>query len=762
MAVPHHSMLVSWLYEIRSQFIYRVVQLDVSWKLKFLQYTGFNLLLAFLCSFSLYVISPAASGSGIPDVKAYLNGVESPIFRNFFRVRTFIGKVIGSALAVSASLIMGKEGPMLHAGSILAVILGTNKWMTQQMEIAAHWGVYTYNKELRDLVAIGAACGVTTAFKAPVGGVLFAMEMSTRWRKELTWRAFMACAITVVVVRLLNTICVGHSMCSMLQWGSLIWFQMSSMPTPYQQVWAVVILAAITGYLGCLYTSFNTWVCLVRKKWAKFMWAKILEVCIISIATSIIFYILPVMGSCKACDSQDPDHCIRGEVKFKSFAGYRCHLPNHYNDLAVLVFNPQGYIIQALFQAHSKTFSFGTMAIYAAAYWFMAAITYGAFIPSGLFTPSLIFGGCIGRMFAEVLVLMGVANETHVGMYALLGAAGFLGGLMRMSAAQALILMEMTQAPAQLPFLMLTLVLSKEVGDHFNYSVFDHQMMLKGLAFVGIDEGKANKAKLTARDVMASNTRDRTLYLVETGQVLQQALDTHRDLAAFPVTLPPLSDKVPGDFVGMISRKNIALLLEEHGLECEHIDLTPKVEVAPIIIPPSMPLPFVYRIVNAEGFNYVPVIKTHGPLEGMVSRTELVEVQNKKLDEFHLKDQIEKMTDQIDQGKIIQSMNLTDNIHAAKFKKFISNPVAATKEFMETDDAKPQDESQEYFMENQDDSGVRHRPGAAYHTALPVTAAVPLLQPELADSETAPLTQGQPASTPSQLSGLPSHRMHGP
>lgn len=32
----------------------------------------------------------------------------------------------------------------------------------------AHWGLFTYNKELRDLVAVGAACGVTTAFKAPV------------------------------------------------------------------------------------------------------------------------------------------------------------------------------------------------------------------------------------------------------------------------------------------------------------------------------------------------------------------------------------------------------------------------------------------------------------------------------------------------------------------------------------------------------------------------------------------------------------------
>lgn len=37
-----------------------------------------------------------------------------------------------------------------------------------------------YHKDVRDLVACGAACGVCAAFKAPVGGVMFAMEMSTR------------------------------------------------------------------------------------------------------------------------------------------------------------------------------------------------------------------------------------------------------------------------------------------------------------------------------------------------------------------------------------------------------------------------------------------------------------------------------------------------------------------------------------------------------------------------------------------------------
>ena len=33
------------------------------------------------------------------------------------------------------------------------------------MQAVSHWGTYTYNKELRDLVAIGVACGVTAAFK---------------------------------------------------------------------------------------------------------------------------------------------------------------------------------------------------------------------------------------------------------------------------------------------------------------------------------------------------------------------------------------------------------------------------------------------------------------------------------------------------------------------------------------------------------------------------------------------------------------------
>ncbi len=65
---------------------------DLDWRWKALEYIGVNAALAYACTFTLYFISPAASGSGIPDVKAFLNGVDSPLFKPFFTIKTFIAK----------------------------------------------------------------------------------------------------------------------------------------------------------------------------------------------------------------------------------------------------------------------------------------------------------------------------------------------------------------------------------------------------------------------------------------------------------------------------------------------------------------------------------------------------------------------------------------------------------------------------------------------------------------------------------------------
>lgn len=46
------------------------------------------------------------------------------------------------------------------------------------------------------------------------------------------------------------------------------------------------------------------------------------------------------------------------------------------------------------------------------------------------------------------------------------------------------------------------------------------------------------------------------------------------------------------------------------------------------------------------------------------SPQELVDVQNTQLDNFHLREQLDRMAHEIEQGKIIGSMHLDNNIHA--------------------------------------------------------------------------------------------------
>lgn len=59
-----------------------------------LWYTLFNLTLAGTAGLGVLLISPEASGSGIPDIMAYLNGVDIDVA--FFSLQTFLVKVRAS------------------------------------------------------------------------------------------------------------------------------------------------------------------------------------------------------------------------------------------------------------------------------------------------------------------------------------------------------------------------------------------------------------------------------------------------------------------------------------------------------------------------------------------------------------------------------------------------------------------------------------------------------------------------------------------
>merc|ERR1719346_822264 len=62
-------------------------------------------------------VAPHAGGSGIPEIKAYLNGMSMP---QAFTFKTWVSRSIGLVLVTSAGLFAGTEGPFAHLGGILA------------------------------------------------------------------------------------------------------------------------------------------------------------------------------------------------------------------------------------------------------------------------------------------------------------------------------------------------------------------------------------------------------------------------------------------------------------------------------------------------------------------------------------------------------------------------------------------------------------------------------------------------------------------
>ena len=77
-------------------------------------------------------IEPVAGGSGVPEIKCYMNGIDLPRIVDF---KTLVCRVVGVTFSVASGLPVGKEGPMIHSGSVVAAVISQGR--------TKFWGVDT-------------------------------------------------------------------------------------------------------------------------------------------------------------------------------------------------------------------------------------------------------------------------------------------------------------------------------------------------------------------------------------------------------------------------------------------------------------------------------------------------------------------------------------------------------------------------------------------------------------------------------------------
>ena len=62
--------------------------------------------------------APMARGSGIPELKGYLNGNRQ---QGLFHWRTLVGRSVGICLVITATMPFGREGPSVHIGKYIFI-----------------------------------------------------------------------------------------------------------------------------------------------------------------------------------------------------------------------------------------------------------------------------------------------------------------------------------------------------------------------------------------------------------------------------------------------------------------------------------------------------------------------------------------------------------------------------------------------------------------------------------------------------------------
>jgi chloride channel 7 len=170
-----------------------------------------------------------------------------------------------------------------------------------------------------------------------------------------------------------------------------------------------------------------------------------------------------------------------------------------YNPMATLLFNPEGAVIKT-FLSKKAVFSYEVLVLFFVCWYVFTCLTYGTFIPAGLFLPGILIGCALGRIMG-LFIENYIITDIHPSTYSIIGAAAVLAGYSRLSFSLAIIMLETTENVNLFLPIFYSLALSFVVGDIFQPSLYVRAVGGKGFPFLKEDVPMCNEL-LTAEQIM--------------------------------------------------------------------------------------------------------------------------------------------------------------------------------------------------------------------------------------------------------------------
>ena len=226
-------------------------------------------------------------------------GGKSPITgkkTSFTSLKTMGAKWLGMLCSIPSGLCIGPEGPIIHISALLGY---WSQYAVHQIEKKLGWDFdHESEDEKRDFLASGAACGICTAFRAPLAGTLFVVEEAgsffTTQHLEFT---FFSCLIAYWVQWVIGLNIDGDVATSAKFAQTQGYF--CNVDNPLNMI-AYLIMAVLGGTLGAAFNQVVEHLSHLRAHHINpYGGRRLFEVLFLTILTGSVVVFLPMAASCR-------------------------------------------------------------------------------------------------------------------------------------------------------------------------------------------------------------------------------------------------------------------------------------------------------------------------------------------------------------------------------------------------------------------------------------------------------------------------------